>query len=72
MSDNEYMLTDAQKLDLANILQCAWKRYSEGFGEAPHGTQKQMRALVEFMRLDGLVRGIVSRYIALEHLGDRP
>ena len=54
-------LTDSQKQDLANILKVAWIRYEAAFHEPPNSTQ--MRALVEYMRLDDFVRGIVSHAI---------
>ena len=45
-------MNDVQKKDLANILQIGWRRYTELFAEPPHGTQKQMQALVELMHAD--------------------
>jgi hypothetical protein len=34
---------------LAADLHCAWARYRAAFGEDPHGTERQLRALLEFM-----------------------
>jgi hypothetical protein len=34
---------------LANDLAAAWIRYRSLFGDVPHGTQKQMAALLELM-----------------------
>lgn len=61
-------LTNSQKVDLANALQVAWKRYVNLLGEAPHGTKAQVSALVELMNLDDFVKGIVNRAHAL-HAG---
>jgi hypothetical protein len=33
---------------LAADLHCAWARYRAAFGEDPHGTERQLRALLEF------------------------
>lgn len=58
------MLTETQKKDLANIIHVAWKRYAYLFGEPPHGTLKQMQAMVELMRMEDLVKGIENRAVA--------
>ena len=37
-------------IDKAKVAKClteAWARYTEFFGEVPHGTKKQMAALLE-------------------------
>lgn len=40
---------DAEKRKLAADIQIAWWKYTELFGEAPHGTLKQLNALVELL-----------------------
>ncbi len=57
-------LTDAQKHDLACVIQSAWKRYTENFGEDPHGTLPQLKALVELMSLADLLTGIRNKAVA--------
>ena len=42
-------LTEYQKHDLAVALNIGWRKYSELFGEPPHGTLQQMKALVELI-----------------------
>ena len=40
---------DEGKLRLACALQRAWNRYSDLFGANPHGSEKQLLALLELM-----------------------
>ena len=61
-------MTDSQKCDLATALHVAWKKYYELFGESPHGTLKQIGALVELATLDDLATGIGQRAICLHCL----
>lgn len=43
-------LTKTDVLDeLAQRLQTAWAKYRAAFGEPPHGTLQQLRAMLEFM-----------------------
>lgn len=37
---------DSERLINAGTLAVAWKRYTDLFGEPPHGTEKQMGALL--------------------------
>lgn len=64
MAEPSAFVTNALKRDLAAILQIAWRRYTELLGEPPHGTLKQMQALVELMRLDAFADGIANHAIA--------
>ena len=38
--------------ELADKLHHGWKRYVELFGEPPHGTLRQIRAMLELCKLD--------------------
>lgn len=40
-------MSDLDKL--ANDLHAAWKKYRAAFGEDPHGTLRQLRAMLEFL-----------------------
>lgn len=51
-------LTDSQKSDLSVAIHLAWVKYRIFFGESPHGTLPQIKALVELMRLEVLLSGI--------------
>lgn len=42
-------MTDEEKDALAVDLHQAWKLYVKWFEEAPHGTERQLRAMLEFM-----------------------
>lgn len=42
-------MTKKEEGQLAEALHSAWKRYSALFGESPHGTLPQMRALVHLL-----------------------
>jgi hypothetical protein len=42
-------MSDKQKDFLAQALHEAWKKYRNVFEEDPHGTYRQLRALVEFV-----------------------
>jgi hypothetical protein len=41
--------TEASNDDLAQGLFTAWSKYVQLFGEQPHGTLKQLRAMLEFI-----------------------
>lgn len=41
--------SDEQKNDIASRLVVAWSKYVQLFGESPHGTEKQLRALTRLM-----------------------
>ena len=47
-------MTDKQKDNLTDNLYRAWNQYKWVFGEEPHGTVKQIRAMMEFMPIDPL------------------
>jgi len=57
-------MTAEQKTGLANALAVGWKRYTDLFGEPPHGTKEQLAALLELTQLDDLARGIGNKAIA--------
>jgi hypothetical protein len=42
------MLTKVDKDTLAKALVVAWSKYTHAFGQPPHGTYKQLRAMLEF------------------------
>ena len=42
-------MTDIQKNQLAADLVLAWAKYAAALGEPPHGTIKQLRAMLEFI-----------------------
>lgn len=44
-------MTNVQKETLAKKLNNGWRRYVELFGEPPHGTEKQLAALLELSDL---------------------
>lgn len=52
MSDT---LSDEQKSVLAEALQEGWRRYYRLFGEPPHGTLPQIKALVELVHIEDLI-----------------
>lgn len=60
-------LKEAQKHDLAIAIRLGWVRYTELFGEPPHGTEKQIKAMLELVHLEGLIRGIQNRAINLHY-----
>lgn len=70
-SDSSVFVTEPLKRDLATILQIAWRRYTELFGESPHGTLKQMNALVVLMKLDAFVDGIANHAVAISSKSTR-
>lgn len=37
--------------ELAPLLQDGWRRYREGFGEDPHGTLPQIKAMLELTKM---------------------
>jgi hypothetical protein len=50
MEDQE---TNQETIDeLGRMLSDGWRKYTELFGEVPHGTEKQMRTLCLLSRLD--------------------
>ena len=57
-------VTDALKFDLSCKLEIAWRRYVDLFGEPPHGTMKQMQALVELLNINELANGVANHAIA--------
>ena len=42
-------IEDGNKLVLALALEDAWRKYTEFFGVPPHGTLKQIRAMLELI-----------------------
>lgn len=42
-------MTEPELDQLALDLSTAWQRYSAAFGEPPHGTQRQLRAMLSFL-----------------------
>jgi hypothetical protein len=42
-------MTEPELDQLALDLSTAWQSYSAAFGEPPHGTQKQLRAMLCFV-----------------------
>lgn len=61
----EHKLTENQKLDLAKALQIGWRKYTDLLGEPPHGTEKQLAALIELVPLSSIIQGISQRAISL-------
>ncbi len=57
-------VTDTQKAQLAIALHEAWKSYTKLLGEPPHGTLKQLSALVEFVHIEGMVSSIEKKAVA--------
>lgn len=43
------------KRSLAKALEIAWRRYTKTFGAPPHGTYRQLRALLELCPNIGLI-----------------
>jgi hypothetical protein len=46
-------MTEQDKDALAQGLHAAWGKYVELFGEDPHGTYRQLRAMLEFLPKGG-------------------
>jgi hypothetical protein len=49
-------VTDEEKDKLAAALVIAWRKYFGSFGDQPHGTYRQLRAMLEFMPKDEEVK----------------
>lgn len=58
------MMTERLKSELVTTLYDAWQKYAEVFGEPPHGTLKQLNALVELLALEAIVAEISNRAVA--------
>lgn len=48
-------MSDEVKLVTAQSLKNAWRKYREAFGEEPHGTLMQLKAMLEFVHDDDSV-----------------
>ena len=49
--------------ELAEVLCTCWQKYSEVFGEVPHGTQRQLKALLALGANDWLDRKLLEARI---------
>jgi hypothetical protein len=46
-------LTDEELSELADLIHIAWGKYRYTFGQDPHGTKKQIAAMLCFLPKDG-------------------
>jgi hypothetical protein len=63
MAQNKQMSMNPIPGGLDRRLTDAWKRYTNLFGEPPHGTERQMAALLELAHLDELEIRQRSRFV---------
>lgn len=54
------MSEQSGQIELWREIQAAWKAYCLAFGEPPHGTEKQLRAMCCLSPLNQIVRAVNS------------